>query len=242
MGATVPLFGPYLGLSYGTSDPWVFTGDRVLLNFLPGLAVVLGGLGLMGSARVVGGAFAGWLAALGGAWFAVGPTVSTLWNGGQSAAGEPLAASVAGRAVTELVFHTGLGTLIVFLAAVALGRFTAGTGRTVVVPEQSRGEYDARHRADEDVTRDDVYERGARDESERTHVLSRDGHLNTADDDARRYRGSTADDARRTGPVGADARQDGTLGADRDGTLNTGPRRDGTLNADDEVRRHTQRR
>ncbi len=140
-GATVPFFGPYLGLPYGFDDAWVFTGERALLNVLPGVVVVLGGLGLIGSARSTGGVFWGWLAAVGGAWFILGPTVSTMWTGGAPAVGEPLAASAGGRAVTELVYHLGLGALIVFLAAVALGRFTAGTGRTVVaeVPEQDRG-------------------------------------------------------------------------------------------------------
>ncbi|MFC5289761.1 hypothetical protein ACFPM7_22135 [Actinokineospora guangxiensis] len=142
-GATVPFFGPYLGLPYGFDDAWVFTGERALLNVLPGVVVILGGLGLIGSARSTGGVFWGWLAAVGGAWFAVGPTVSTVWTGGAPAVGEPLAASAGVRAFTELVYHVGLGALIVFLAAVALGRFTAGTGRVVAeVPEQDRGLHD----------------------------------------------------------------------------------------------------
>jgi hypothetical protein len=142
-GATVPFFGPYLGLPYGFDDAWVFTGERALLNVLPGVVVILGGMGLIGSARSTGGVFWGWLAAVGGAWFAVGPTVSTVWTGGAPAVGEPLAASAGVRAFTELVYHVGLGALIVFLAAVALGRFTAGTGRVVAeVPEQGGGLHD----------------------------------------------------------------------------------------------------
>lgn len=184
-GASVPLFGPYLGLSYGTDDPWVFSGSWLLLSLLPGVAVVLGGLGLIGTVRSVGGVLAGWLAALGGAWFVLGQPVSTLWNGGEPAAGEPLAASAAGRLATELLVFSGIGVLIVFLAAVALGRFTAGTGRTVVtpvgsadtVPDQDRGDHDhlgdhrtgrfgGRHHAGERVDADQT-DAQARDDAQR---------------------------------------------------------------------------
>ena len=155
-GATVPFFGPYLGLPYGFDDAWVFTGERALLNVLPGVVVVLGGLVLIGSARSTGGVFWGWLAAVGGAWFVVGPTVSTVWTGGAPAVGEPLAASAGVRAFTELVYHVGLGALIVFLAAVALGRFTAGTGRVVAeVPEQAHGLHDRDDHKRDDHKRDD---------------------------------------------------------------------------------------
>ena len=187
-GAAVPLFGPYLGLAYGTDSPWVFSSSWLLLSLLPGLAVVLGGLGLISTVRSTSGVFAGWLAAVGGAWFIVGQPVSTLWNGGEPAAGAPVATSTAGQVVTEMVFFTGLGALIVFLAAVALGRFTAGTGRTVVtaVPEQDRGDHgtlDGRHRADStddlrtdafpaqnptgDQARHGAYAAGAHDETRR---------------------------------------------------------------------------
>ncbi|GGS56408.1 MULTISPECIES: hypothetical protein [Actinokineospora] len=151
LGALLPLIGPYLGLSYGTDRPWQFTADRLLLNILPGLLVALAGLGLIASKHSAGGVLWGWLAALGGAWFVLGPTISSMWNGGRPITGQPIADSPAGRGVIELIYHLGLGTLIVFLAAVALGRFTAGTGRVVAeVPEQ----YRALHDDDTRVTRE----------------------------------------------------------------------------------------
>ncbi|MGW5054048.1 hypothetical protein [Actinokineospora sp. NPDC004072] len=154
-GALIPLIGPYLGMSYGTDQPWQFTAARLLLNFLPGLLVVLGGLGLIASARSAGGVLWGWLAALGGAWFVLGQTVSSMWNGGAPAGGRPIGDSPVTRAAIELVYHLGLGTLIVFLASVALGRFTAGTGRVVAnVPEQHRAYHDDTTRAD--MTRTDT--------------------------------------------------------------------------------------
>lgn len=123
-GAVIPLIGPYFALAYTPDTAWTFTGNRLVLNILPGLAVLLGGLGLMATNRRGGGVFWGWLAALGGAWFILGPAVSRLWNNGTPATGEPVGSSTSAQVLTEMAFHTGLGALIVFLAAVALGRFT----------------------------------------------------------------------------------------------------------------------
>ncbi len=123
-GALIPLIGPYFSLAYTPDTAWTFTGNRLVLNILPGLAVLLGGLGLMATNRRGGGVFWGWLAAVGGAWFIVGPAISRLGNNGTPATGEPVGSSTAAQVLTELAFHTGLGALIVFLAAVALGRFT----------------------------------------------------------------------------------------------------------------------
>ncbi|CRK56004.1 hypothetical protein [Alloactinosynnema sp. L-07] len=123
-GAVIPFIGPYFALAYTPDSPWVMTTDRLWLNVLPGVAALLGGLGLMASASRGGGVLFGWLAAVGGAWFVLGPVVSTLWHNGTPATGEVAADDTATRVVTELVFHSGLGVLILFLAGVALGRFT----------------------------------------------------------------------------------------------------------------------
>lgn len=222
-GATAPLFGPYLGMSYGTDSPWQFTGGWFLLSLVPGVAVVLGGLGLIATAQRAGGVFWGWMAALGGAWFVLGPIVSTMWNGGQPAGGEPLATATGVRVATDLALHSGLGTLIVFLSAVALGRFTAGTGRTVVaapgdhadhtdtaeVPVQDHGRHDAealRRNPGERTTREGVYAQGARPDAERGHVG--DGAVRD---------GTTREDTYRDG-----AYRDGTVRDSRDSAVRDG--------------------
>lgn len=151
-GALIPLIGPYFSLAYTPDTAWTFTADRLLLNILPGVAVVLGGLGLMATNRRGGGVFWGWLAAVGGAWFIVGPAISKLWNGGTPATGEPVGSSDATKVLTELAFHTGLGALIVFLAAVALGRFTIGERVLESSPDADEAQVDedvARARLDE---------------------------------------------------------------------------------------------
>ena len=52
----------------------------------------------------------------------LGASLSTLWHTGGSA-GQPVGDSLH-RVVEQIGFFTGLGLVIVFLAAVALGRFT----------------------------------------------------------------------------------------------------------------------
>lgn len=123
-GGIVPFIGPMIGLNYMADAAWTFSWAKFWLEVLPGAAVLIGGLGLMSTAARAGGVLWGWLAALGGAWFVVGLTVSQLWTGGRGEFAAPAASTVAGRTIEEIVFFYGVGAVIVFLAGVALGRFT----------------------------------------------------------------------------------------------------------------------
>lgn len=123
-GALIPFVGPYFHYAFGSYSSWHFTDNRLLLNVLPGVVAILGGLLLMKSTRRAGGLFSGWLAVAAGAWFVVGPTVSLLWH----SAGNPIGAPTGGhtRQMLELIgyFH-GLGVLIAVLAAFAMGRYVS---------------------------------------------------------------------------------------------------------------------
>jgi hypothetical protein len=123
-GGIVPFIGPRIGLNYTADAAWTFTWAKFWLEVIPGAAVLIGGFGLMSTAARAAGVLWGWLAALGGAWFIVGLTVSQLWTGGKGEFAAPAASTVAGRTIEEIVFFYGLGAVIVFLAGVALGRFT----------------------------------------------------------------------------------------------------------------------
>jgi len=72
-GGLVPFLGPRIGLNYTADAAWTFTWAKLWLEVLPGVAVLIGGLGLIGTAARAGGVLWGWLAALGGA----GPISST---------------------------------------------------------------------------------------------------------------------------------------------------------------------
>jgi hypothetical protein len=120
-GGLVPFWGPQFGYGYAPGMPWTFTWARFFLAILPAAAVILGGLGLLSASHRVTGHAAGWLAAAGGAWFVVGPTLSVLYG---SPPGVPIALSMLGSSVTEIGLFYGLGVVVVFLAAFALGRFS----------------------------------------------------------------------------------------------------------------------
>src|SRR5689334_18419134 len=133
-GGLIPFIGPYFHFAYTPDKAWVYTTGRLWLEILPGAATVLGGLLVLGSARRHTAMFGAFLAALGGAWFVVGNLVSTLWNSGTPQAGVPVGTGLNRLAAENLGFFTGLGILIVFFAALALGRFmVVGVRETALV-------------------------------------------------------------------------------------------------------------
>lgn len=123
-GGLVPFLGPSFGYSFTPDLSWHWTTGRLLLEVLPAAATVLGGLAMMGSASRISGSAGAWLAAAGGAWFVTGQWFSTLWNNGVMQAGTPTATSDLGQVAEWIGFFLGLGVVIVFLAAMALGRMS----------------------------------------------------------------------------------------------------------------------
>lgn len=133
-GGLLPFAGPYFGFGFTPDDTWVYTTGRLQLSIAPAVAVVLGGLILLFSANRVSGMFGGWLAALGGAWFATGPLLALLWDA--QGVGAPLGTGEGQRIAEQLAGFTGLGIVIVFLAASALGRFACGGVRERPLPDE----------------------------------------------------------------------------------------------------------
>jgi hypothetical protein len=121
-GGLIAFVGPYFHYAYTPDKAWTYTTGRLWLEILPAAATVLGGLIVGWSASRPAGLFGAWLAALSGAWFALGGLLSTLWTIGGNA-GHPVGDNLH-RVTEQIGFFTGLGIVIVFLAAVALGRFT----------------------------------------------------------------------------------------------------------------------
>ena len=119
-GALIPFVGPYFDYAYTPDSAWDYTTGRLLLEILPGAGAVVGGLLTLGSSHRLVAMFGGWLAALSGAWFVLGMPLSTVW--GSPTVGAPMGGTT--RQAFEYVgFFGGLGAVIVFLAAFALGRF-----------------------------------------------------------------------------------------------------------------------
>lgn len=123
-GALVPFIGPYFDYSFSANSTWHFTLDRLWLCILPGAFAVVGGALLLFAATRMAGVIGGWLALLGGAWFAIGPAVSLTWESGRGPIGRPLFGPT--RQMFELIgYFYGLGALIIALAAFSIGRFAS---------------------------------------------------------------------------------------------------------------------
>jgi hypothetical protein len=124
-GGLIPFVGPYFHFAYTPGTAWTYTAGRLWLEILPAAGAVLGGLILLWSRVRPVGMFGAWLAAASGAWFAVGRSLSPLWNpGGTLALGTPIGSSTLIRTLVEVSYFTGLGVLIVFLAALSIGRLS----------------------------------------------------------------------------------------------------------------------
>jgi hypothetical protein len=125
-GGLIPFVGPYFGFAYTPDKAWAYTSGRLWLSVLPGAAALLGGLIVAVSNRGAGaGAF---LAALGGAWFITGlPVTAFALRAKRISPGSPVASHgaifgpTAMRFLENLGFYYGLGVVILFFAAVALG-------------------------------------------------------------------------------------------------------------------------
>ncbi|HUC24075.1 MAG TPA: hypothetical protein VMA73_15305 [Streptosporangiaceae bacterium] len=121
-GALIPFVGPYFHFAYTPDQAWKPTSGRMWLDILPGVVTLAGGLVVLLSRFRPAAVFGSWLAALAGAWFVVGDLIATHWAG-LPAPGTPVGGA-ARSALEQLGFFTGLGVVIVFVAALALGRFT----------------------------------------------------------------------------------------------------------------------
>ena len=122
-GALIPFIGPYFHYAYTPDKAWTYTTGRLWLDILPGAAAFLGGLVVLTSAYRPTAHFGAWLAALSGAWFALGGLIGPTWIHMQMVPGTPVG-DAAHRTLEQIGFFTGLGVVIVLLAAMAIGRFS----------------------------------------------------------------------------------------------------------------------
>jgi hypothetical protein len=133
-GALIPFVGPYFDFAFTPDQEWIWTGARGWLEVLPGAATALGGLLLLVSGNRATAMVGGWLTVLAGAWFVVGRALASPLGIGD--AGTPVAVTENKRVVLELAYFYGLGALIVFLGAVALGRLSVLSVRDVAYTQR----------------------------------------------------------------------------------------------------------
>jgi hypothetical protein len=130
-GGIIPFVGPYFHYAYTPDTSWTYTTGRLYLEILPGAGALLGGLILMGARSRHTALFGSLLAIASGAWFALGNVFAPLWNVANPA-GVPASSGTLARILEQVGFFTGLGIVIVLIAAAAAGRITAVPGVSAV--------------------------------------------------------------------------------------------------------------
>lgn len=128
-GAFIPFVGPYFDFAYTPDSPWTWTIGRGWLEVLPGAVTAVGGLLLLVSRNRATAMLGGWMAVAAGAWFVVGRALAGPLALGN--AGSPVAVTEAKQVLLELAYFSGLGALIVFLGAAAVGRLSVRSVRDV---------------------------------------------------------------------------------------------------------------
>ncbi|MFY9931479.1 MAG: hypothetical protein WAK82_26105 [Streptosporangiaceae bacterium] len=124
-GALIPFIGPYFSYAYSPDKAWTYNTGRLWLEILPGAAVFLGGFLLMVARGRHTALFGALLAAAAGGWFVLGTLLSPLWNNHVTMGGAPVANTQYMRIMEQLGFYYALGAVIIFIAAVALGRIAS---------------------------------------------------------------------------------------------------------------------
>lgn len=132
-GALAPFIGPLFDFAFSPDRPWAWTAGRGWLEVLPGVVAVIGGLLMFASRNRATAMLGSWLAVVAGAWFVVGRAAAGPL--GLGSAGEPVAANETQRVWLELTYFSGLGALIIFLGALAVGRLSVRTARDVAYRE-----------------------------------------------------------------------------------------------------------
>lgn len=159
-GALIPFVGPYVDFALGSDQEWTWTAARGWLEVLPGVVTVVGGLLLTLSGNRATALLGAWLSAVAGAWFVAGRAVAAPL--GLGTVGTPVAENDTKAAWLELTYFSGLGALIIFLAALCMGRLTVRSLRDIrraeapvaLIDEQSSRNVEPVHREAVDPGRD----------------------------------------------------------------------------------------
>jgi hypothetical protein len=136
-GGLIPFVGPYFHYAYTPDTTWTYTTARLWLEILPAAAVFLGGILLIIAAGRSIALFGALLASAAGAWFVLGTVLSPLWNNNVQLGGSPASLTVVMKIAEQIGFFTGLGVVVVFIAAAAFGRILSLPAEVAAVPAET---------------------------------------------------------------------------------------------------------
>jgi hypothetical protein len=136
-GGLIPFVGPYFHYAYTPDTTWTYTTARLWLEILPAAAVFLGGILLIIAAGRSIALFGALLASAAGAWFVLGTVLSPLWNNNVQLGGSPASLTVVMKIAEQIGFFTGLGVVVVFVAAAAFGRILSLPAEVAAVPGET---------------------------------------------------------------------------------------------------------
>ena len=124
----VPLVGPYFDFGFDSDSTWAFSTRQWELSLAPGIAIFAGGLLLAVPSRAPAW-LGGLLAAVGGAWLLVGPSVYPLWSSRIAPDG-----SENMQTLKWIGYFYATGALTLYLAAFAQGMLSRRPSVERVVP------------------------------------------------------------------------------------------------------------
>ena len=127
-GALIPFFGHAFGFGYTPSNTWTWTAARGWLEVLPGAAAFIGGLLLTISADRASAMLGATVAAACGAWFVLGTVIRPWVDAGNI--GTPVGDTTQ-RVWEQIGMFTGVGLILVYLAALSIGRISLSGAREV---------------------------------------------------------------------------------------------------------------
>jgi hypothetical protein len=137
-GGLGPFVGPYFHFGYGPDKPWTYNSAHLYYSVIPGAAVLLAGLVVLGTRNRGAGVVGGLLAALGGAWFVTGSGFLTYVVKRPISTGAPIVTGTSGvqpqalRLYLETTTLFGwLGIVILVVGGLAVGRFSLVAARDV---------------------------------------------------------------------------------------------------------------
>jgi hypothetical protein len=143
-GGLAPFAGPYIHFGYTPDTTWHYDVGRLYFSVIPAAAALLGGLLVLATRNRGVGVFGGILGALGGAWFVAGTAFVTHVLKKSIAVGGPIVRAGALPLQTyleQIALFTGLGLLILFVGALAIGRFSMLAARDMTASAEVPGYY-----------------------------------------------------------------------------------------------------